>query len=346
MLDKFKTSKAYKIINKFAASAILALLLSVAFFGYDVMRDKSQDKLDNEHFEKTVHKLEEISQSLSTRFLGTFPEYLTEINRVFRKLQPQDTVIIFEDVLYYGIKSRPQEFKEFNAIILNHARQGGRVVVVYYDNHPRKRYNSVFHRMVVESRISMRYIPTIMQEREQALKKIPKEQLCPKVVMHYDSLMIDKYFVQSMNDNLQRAKDDRKGYLNKDLVNGILPTYSDTTIGVLVSQICIELDSIKQHYLGGNKKLSDIHFVDYEHMYSDMTDCIAGFYHRENITLIPINEYLTMSCWLIKPSESTKSSEAILAFPSKYNSDEIGFYSQDAAFAQYISMMLKGVQGE
>jgi hypothetical protein len=35
---------------------------------------------------------------------------------------------------------------------------------------------------------------------------------------------------------------------------------------------------------------------------------------------------------------------AILSFPIKYNSDEIGFYSQDPVFIQYIKAMMQGVE--
>ncbi|MCQ2317534.1 MAG: hypothetical protein MJZ90_01255 [Bacteroidales bacterium] len=61
---------------------------------------------------------------------------------------------------------------------------------------------------------------------------------------------------------------------------------------------------------------------------------------KRNIKLVPLNEYLTMSCWMVK---STTNMRAVLAFPSKYSSDEIGFYSQDDAFARYISTMMGGI---
>lgn len=38
--------------------------------------------------------------------------------------------------------------------------------------------------------------------------------------------------------------------------------------------------------------------------------------------------------------------ELILAFPSKYSSDEIGFYSQDELFSEYILTVLKGIRSE
>ncbi|MBP5614548.1 MAG: hypothetical protein J6X35_10460, partial [Bacteroidales bacterium] len=93
------------------------------------------------------------------------------------------------------------------------------------------------------------------------------------------------------------------------------------------------------------KGINEVHFADYERMYSDVTDCIAECYRYHGIELLPLNEYLTMSCWLIKPANKNSSVKSILAFPSKYSSDEIGFYSQDELFSEYIVTILNGVRG-
>ena len=52
-----------------------------------------------------------------------------------------------------------------------------------------------------------------------------------------------------------------------------------------------------------------------------------------------MNEYLTMSCWLVRD-------KTVLAFPSKYATEEIGFISQDKAFVDYIHTMLVGVRSQ
>lgn len=348
MLEKFKTSKAYKIINNFAASAILALLLSIAFFGYDVIQDRNQDEQNNKQFEETVHSLEKISQSLSTRFLGTFPIYLTEINRVFANLQPQDTVIIFEDLLYYGIKSCPKEFRQFNQMLINHAINGGKVVIVYYNNHPmeaEKPWMSIFYRVALESRVAMQYVPNIKREHREGMMAHGNHNNDTEYAIWLDSQITEKYFEKTREDNRDVAEKTRLGYLDKTLVeqtDSLLMNKADT----IVHMMCMKLDSIKESHIGNGKKLNDVHFADYLQMYSDMTDCIADIYRDEDIILIPINEYLTMSCWLIKPADKNRATEAILAFPSKYASDEIGFYSQDASFAQYITTILSGIRGE
>lgn len=348
MFNKFKTSKAFKIVNGIATSAILALLLSLMFFAYDVFRDADQDKRDDEHFEKTVEQLDKISQSLSTRFLGTFPIYLTEINRILKNVQPRDTIVILEDLLYYGIKSCPNEFRQLNTTLINHAQNGGKVIIAYYDNHPLeadKPWISVFYRVALESRVSMEYIPNIKNEHRDKMLVHSRGNNDIEYAIRLDSALTEKYFAKTRDDNREKAEHTRLGYLNKALVmreDSTLNNRADT----IVNKMCLKLDSIKQHYLGNGKNLNDVQFKDYLHMYSEMTDCIAANYRNENIELIPINEYLTMSCWLIKPADKVRTTEAILAFPSKYNSNEIGFYSQDASFAQYITIILAGIRGE
>ena len=79
-------------------------------------------------------------------------------------------------------------------------------------------------------------------------------------------------------------------------------------------------------------------------MYMTMSEVIAKYYSKYGVDLVPMNEYLTMSCWLVKKGNH-KGIGSVLAFPSKYSTDEIGFYSQDEAFSRYITTMLEGVKG-
>lgn len=344
MLDNFKSTKTYKIIDGVAKSAIVALALSFVFFAYDVYKDSDQDKRDQEHFEKTVQQLDEVRQALSTRFLGSFPMYLPEINTIVERIQPQDTLIIFEDVLYYGIKSKPYEFRRFNQLLLNHTKHGGKVIVAYYDNHPDIDFpwNSIFYRTILESRISMKYVPQIMSEHRNRSRLASKEGQQEELDdWSLDSCITEKFFRITCNDDKKFAQKVQEGYISHAIVQNLI---NQNETDEIVNHLCIQLDSIMQMYLGG-KKVDDIHFSDYKHMYSDMTDCIAECYRQNGVELIPLNEYLTMSCWLVKPVNESRSTEAILAFPSKYSSDEIGFYSQDASFSHYISMILNGVNG-
>ena len=343
MFEKLKTSKSYKILNSIAKSAIFALALSIVLFAFEMYKEVEQESLNNQHFIETVRQLDKVRQSLSTRFLGTFPNYLTEINRVFENLQVQDTVVIFEDVLYYGIKSRPDEFSYFQQLLIRHSRQGGKVIVAYYNNHPDGMqgpiWNTVFHRMILEGRISSAYVPKIREERAEEFRR---ERGDYSWMVRTDSIITEKYFMRTCRDNRDAAENTWKGYLTPIAKD----TIQKSTDDIVVKRVCQQIDSIKQTYLGNGKRLDDVHFADYKRMYSDMTDCIADFYRYNGIELIPLNEYLTMSCWLIKPADVNRSTEAILAFPSKYASDEIGFYSKDASFADYISKMLEGVRFE
>ncbi len=343
MFEKLKTSKSYRIFNSIAKSATFALAISILLFSFEMYKELDQESQNNQHFIETVRQLDEVRQSLSTRFLGTFPNYITEINRVFENLQAQDTVVIFEDVLYYGIKSRPNEFSHFQQLLIRHSRQGGKVIVAYYNNHPDVMqdpiWNTVFHRMVLEGLISSAYVPKIGEERAE---EFPKRRGDYSWMIRMDSIITEKYFLKTCQENRDAAENMWEGYLVPIAKDTILNRTDD----IVVKRVYQQIDSIKQACLGNGKRLDDVHFADYKRMYSDMTDCIADFYKYNGIELIPLNEYLTMSCWLIKPADVNRSTEAILAFPSKYASDEIGFYSKDVSFADYISKMLEGVRFE
>ena len=201
--------------------------------------------------------------------------------------------------------------------------------------------NSVFLRMVLEGRISSNYIPNIQKEKYAYLSESKERSV--EYGRQVDSLITEKYFVRTRDDDRKAAENAVQGYLTNIMLEE--DTIVQTETDIVINRLCHQLDTIRHFYLGNGKTLDEIHFADYEKMYSDMTDCIAEFYEYHGIELIPLNEYLTMSCWLIKPANNSRTTEAILAFPSKYASDEIGFYSQDLSFADYITKMLEGVRG-
>ena len=73
-------------------------------------------------------------------------------------------------------------------------------------------------------------------------------------------------------------------------------------------------------------------------MYREITVLLADEYNKHGIELIPIDENLSISCGLVVD-------KAIMSFPGKYATDEIGFYSRDPAFSKYIMTMLNGFRG-
>ena len=104
--------------------------------------------------------------------------------------------------------------------------------------------------------------------------------------------------------------------------------------------MCQQLDDVMHTYL--NKPYNEICYVDFKNMYKDMTKTIVQLYKTQpNIEMLPLNESLMMSCWLTKIGDSER---AVFAFPSKYSTDEIGFFSQDPAFSDYIHTMLDGIK--
>ena len=337
-----KVSIRTKIVNVFSTflkSAIVGLLFAVICFVYDVYRDQEQDK----KLEQSVSKLIKIEQSLSTRYLGIFPEYISEIGNLFDNIDPADTIIIFEDVLYYGIKSRPKEFRKFNEQLLRHALSGGHITIAYYDVEKKTTTANIFHKMIIESRINGKFLNAMDEERRAEFRLLREKNMLGKrgAVTAIDSTLCEKYLAMTRNDNPEKYKKDVAVYLSDELIRGSEVTSSTTAYEHIVHELCVEIDNVKHHYL--DKDVNDITFADYENMYRMMGQKIVDCYEKHGIHLVPLDEYLTMSCWLVKSGHNNNGIKAILAFPSKYSTEEIGFYSQDEAFANYITTMLNGV---
>lgn len=340
ILQRMRKSKGYELLSTFIKSAAVGLLFAVLCFVYDVYHDSEQDK----QLEESVEKLVKIEQSLSTRYLGIFPEYITEIGDLFKNLEKTDTIVIFEDVLYYGIKSRPKEFYNLNVQLFEHAMNGGAITVAYYDIvEPKMQpiWTEIFHKMIIESRIASKYHAELNESRVKELRRLRESNQRKGDVGAWrsvDSTLCEKYFAATRTDDIEKFKKDKEAYLSKDLINKEEKIQSAAEL--LTYQMCVEIDSVKQFYL--NKEIENILFSDYEQMYRKMSGIIAKYYSNYGITLVPLDEYLTMSCWLVRKSDK-KGVKTVLAFPSKYSTDEIGFYSQDEAFSRYIGTMLNGV---
>ena len=76
--SKLTDSSGVKITRIVMNSASFALLLSVAFFSYEILEGKKETEV-------IVNNLKEIQNSLSTQYLGLFPEYISNINILLEK---------------------------------------------------------------------------------------------------------------------------------------------------------------------------------------------------------------------------------------------------------------------
>ena len=283
----------------------------------------------------SLQYLDNVEKALTTHFLGAFPGYLSEINNLLQSYQERtdlshnDTIVIFEDVLYYGIRSSPEEFIQMNRLLLELADQGCHIVIAYYN--PGK-HSLVFNMMIQDELITPTYLSQMRKE------------MSSNWVENRDKIedFREKYFDLSR----KQSPDARKIFEEK--VNSYrkkMPTdrfSSNTPLDKEMVSLCMELDSIKQYYMGDSKRdIMSITFKDFSNMYRSFDLQLKQHFLRNEranfIELIEMSEYLTMSCWLVKD-------KAILAFPSKYATEEIGFESQDNAFVSYIQTMLAGVR--
>ena len=70
--------------------------------------------------EKTNHNLLDISQSMSTKFVGRFPNHISDIRRLLESAE--NSVSIVCDLLGYGYYSSPEQYQEYRAAVLRLSR--------------------------------------------------------------------------------------------------------------------------------------------------------------------------------------------------------------------------------
>lgn len=316
--SKLKDTTIFKIARVIGNSASIALLITAILFVY-------QEVGERERTDHIIENLLSVQNSISTRYLGLFPGYIHEVNELLQDCPPKDSIIIFEDVLYYGFVSNPEEFVHMNQLLLKHADEGGHVTIVYYNENGR-----TFHRINRESLISSTLYAAMEKERNSRQSVNSKESSLDQI-RNEDTTLCRKYFALSRDNDPKSFNEKIKRQTQATLTPHFKEDYMPDVL-----DLCVQIDSIKSHWLT-HKKNAEIDFFDYEEMYRSVTMTISSCYKEHGLDLIPMDEYLTMSCWLA-------GKRAVLAFPSKWSSDEIGFFSQDPAFAQYIKTMLLGVK--
>jgi hypothetical protein len=333
-----KPHKMVGYVSTFLKSAAVALIFALVCFAFDRYENVMQQK----QLDESIAKLDEIEQSLSTRSLGIFPGYIKEIRELFNNINKTDTIVIMEDVLYYGFKSKPKEFYEMNKKLFDHAMQKGAVTVAYYSFEQRNVpvAMDIFHNMIKNEHISSDNIAMMNKECDTIIRTIKGDNKLQKIwAAEYE--LCDKYFKATIKKDYKKFEESingENGYLSTALINF---GENETTQGAGVAKdMCKDIQKLKEKYL--KKDLNKITFADFENMNREISMVIAEYYEKRGIKLVPLNEYLTMSCWMVKYGHTT-GAKAVLAFPSKYSSDEIGFYSQDEAFSRYISTMLNGI---
>lgn len=373
--EDIRVSRAKKI-RMILDSATFALLLSVVLFSYEMISGARET-------DEIVDNLVDIQNSLSTRYLGLFPEYIGNINNLLSeaiehqdKSDLRDSIIIFEDVLYYGILSDAEGFRTMIENLLILAERGCHVTIAYYDiggipfKHMirdklisyeyMKLYRAdmaLYYTKIKNLRISLNQLQESIPMDEYATKfkyfveKSFGDDLCRFMnddseinflsritdYVYIDSILCQKYYEFTRNDNPKKFNRNVRGYL----VSIPLKNEAINAASYKANNLCVELDKIKTYYL--KKDVHDISYSDYFNMYADMTKAISKLLGEQpNIELIPLNETLLMSCWM---SVIDDVERAIFAFPSKYSTDEIGFISRDEAIARYIHTMLRGIKG-
>ncbi len=366
----------YGFIKKLTQSATFALLLSIAFFAYELNSSANETR-------EIVNNLEKIQNSLSTRYLGLFPEYIGNINLLLydginhpNRTNQRDSIIIFEDVLYYGIRSDAQGFRDMIENILTLSYNGYHITIAYYDENGYPFSQMIRDKLLTSEyqkqyREDMRSYNSRMRNLKREFNSIEHNQT-PQELEHVTFKLINKHFDNYLNnrqdkisshdfysliDNRQRvdsiitqhyfelSRDDTEkessAYI-KDLLR-TLPQKEEAVdaISLSVNDLCTKLDKIIDSYF--NKPFDKITYFDYVCMYKEITIAITDLLNKQpNIELIPLHESLLMSCWM---TTIDGESNAIFAFPSKYSTVEIGFISQDKAFVQYIHTMLNGIKG-
>ena len=317
---KQKTAKSV-FVQIYKAIVILSpfgLILSIAFF---MIQTKESEQL--------VNNLMRIEHSLSTRHIGIFPDYLDKINKLLsetpRNQDDSAKIVIFQDVLFYGAFYNGKAFKEMIHQLTELSGSGKKIVIAYYDNNEDTRKGRMFKEVVRESWMRQQDLGKLAQERRTLMSSLREENIPrDRIFKLADSIVNEKYFAH--------YRDQEWKEFSKRIETIAVPLYDKTKNEDL---LFLKIDDIKNKYL--DKPLNTITFNDLSKTYYLVTEELKTFFAANHIRLIPLNDYLTMSCW-------SNGEKVLFALPGKFAAEEIGFISSDLAILNYINIMLEGVE--
>ena len=329
------TPKANKFLTFIGNSAPFALLLSIILFGVEFIKN------DNE-FDKTINDLQtikislkEVEQSLSTRYIGIFPDYLGEINKLLTESleSPKEIskIIIIEDVLFYGAFYNKFEFKKMIQQITEFSNKpGNEVIIACYDNNNKEwRKRRMFREVVQFSWMRDSDLPSFRQEIYKMADSLQKVENAKSNRPGYyyrrisDSIISEKYFA--------RYRDIEREEFSKRLNDILTSFYNEEEKDY---QFFDDFDKIKDACI--NKPVNTITYYDFYTMYNEVTEKMKDFLPNHKIKIIQVDDYLTMSCW-------SNGKKALFALPGRYSAEEIGFITHDKAILDYIDVMLQGI---
>lgn len=397
---KIREKRFGHILKIISNSAAFALLLSLILFGIEMFSGIQESK-------EVTENLLKIQNSLSTRYLGQFPEFLTDINQLYIGASHGDSIVILEDVLYYGLVSNPHKFYVSCLNLLDLAEHGCPIMISYYRPNTLA-YNMTVQEWLLSAECYKNYRDTLMlfnrrnfeyrQNRKKVLDEgldnnVPREKVEQRLfnlmnesfgdivdpqllVMQQkymqnkaeewdnekeqslwttkddremiNSILLERYFSKTRSLDRQKFKDMVAKYRNCSLKNDdfnqddVRPTVS-YRVKKDVEKLCLRLDSVRNRYIGDmSKSVDDIKYEDFKNMFIAMSQIIENTYRQyPSISLLSIGEFLSVRSWLV--SSPNDGDKAIMAFPSRYSSSEIGFYTIDGTTSEYVKTMQKGI---
>jgi hypothetical protein len=294
MDTKFKLWNIIKSPILTLGTTIIALITVVISF----MQIQSANMTAN-----TVKKVEE---SISTRYVEQFPTSMTKINELLNEAKKE--IIIFEDVLGYGLFSNPEKFHEYLTILDKAASNNKKIEIVVYNSELNFRTRQ------------MQHIGSDSIELFNELKRDGKIQEANN--------LRDKIFTRKTKRDPE-FKEMLSVFRKHIFANDYEGKYNSYPA----------LDKIKEKLKNDN-----LTFIDFYDVLEEMNKCIETILtrgednKRPNVKIHYVAMQNVMNCWAIDKDK------AICGFVGNIKSSEIDFATHDPKLIEYIySELLKNV---
>ena len=261
-----------------------------------------------------TYQAKTIIDSISTRYVGEFPATMGQINKLL--LDATESIVIFEDVLGYGMFSEPDEFHKYLTILDKKSADGKlKLEIVIYNN-------DVNLRTTKMQFVGSKYIEkfrSLRNEKDSAKTIEEREIVINKMVVFRDSI-----FTEYLKENKKKWE----YFLNYDFSN---------EKGQEGKNGYTQLDKSKNIFK--DRDVESIKFLEFYDMLVDFDKKIETILTagggRSNVKIETVGIMHTMNCWLTKG----KDTKAIFGFTRGFGSSEIAFTTIDPQLIAHINSL-------
>jgi len=306
-------------INRIAVLAFVLTLIGVTL-SIRSMRESSFDmdttriKIDTTRIkiDTAIVAINKVSESVNTRYIGSFPNCMVNINKLLEEAVKGSHIVIFQDFITYGMLSSPEEFHKMMSILI-HKRQkdNDRIDIIIYND-------TLYQKTMKAQLLGTKYFEQYKSKYD-SIKRYKNK---------IDDDSLKKLYDYYTEEIFQKSINDPTSPLPAKYHNFMIHPFDTIDEYHEPLKKIVELRKECGESLTTYKQISELLY--------NISKFLIERYEEYGINITRVPSRHIMNCWCIEDAINRK---AIFSFPSRDDSDEIAFITLDSNIFGFIDTL-------